>query len=129
MEHHKISKLSNNSTVSKFVTRKWIEVNNSSGAKYSINKNLRCKTPMLRLYLCDYSDVYIFVKWRITVEGTDNANKRNEKLTFKNNALFGPYILEISNTFVDNAEDLDIVMLMYNLLEYSGNYSMASGSS
>ena len=92
MEHHKISKLSNDSTVSKFVTRKWIEVNDSSGAQYSIKKNLRCKTPMLRLYLCDYSDVYIVVKWRITVEGTDNANKRNEKLTFKNNPLFGPYI-------------------------------------
>ena len=56
MEHYKISKLLNNSTVSKFVTRKWIEVNDLSGSQYSVNKNLRLKTPMLSSDLCDYID-------------------------------------------------------------------------
>ena len=54
--------------------------------------------------------------------------KRNKKLTFKNNAPFQSCISKINNTFIDNAEDLDIVMPMYNLLEYSDNYSMTSGS-
>ena len=62
MEHHKISKLSNDSTVSKFVMRKWTEVNNLPGGQYSNNKNIRFKTPMLRSDLCDYSDVYIVLK-------------------------------------------------------------------
>ena len=52
---------------------------------------------------------------------------KNKKLTFKNNALFRSCISKINNTFVDNAENLDIVMPMYNLLEYSDNYSMTSG--
>ena len=62
MEHHKISKLLNNSTVSKFVTRKWIEINYFSDDQYSANKNLRFKTPMLGSDLCDYSDLYIVAK-------------------------------------------------------------------
>ena len=56
MEHYEISELLNNSTVSKFVTKKWLEVNYLSSGQYSINKNIRFKTSMLRSYLCDYSD-------------------------------------------------------------------------
>ena len=77
MEHYKISKLLNDSTVSKFMTRKWIEVNDLSKGQYSANKNIRFKTPILRLTLCYYSDVHIVMKGRITVEGTNDANKRN----------------------------------------------------
>ena len=84
---------------------------------------------MLRSYLCDYNDAYIVVKRRISVTGTDNANRRNKKLTVNNNASFRPCILKISNAFIDNVEDLDRVMPMYSLLEYSDNYSMTSGSS
>ena len=58
----------------------------------------------------------------------ERENNCYRRLTFKNNAQFRSYISKINNTFVDNVEDLDIVMLMYNLLEHSGNYSMASGS-
>ena len=83
---------------------------------------------MLRSDLCDYSDAYIVVKGRISVRGTNDANKRNKKLTFKNNAPFRSCISKINNTFIDNAEDLDIVMPMYNLLEYSDKYSRTSGS-
>ena len=68
MEHSKISKLLNNSTVSKFVTKKWVEVNDLSSGQYSINKNIRFKNSMLRSDLFDYSDSYIAVKGAITVE-------------------------------------------------------------
>ena len=88
MEHHKISKLLHDSTVSKFVIRKCIEVNGLSESKFSVNKNIRFETPMLRSDLRDHSDAYILVKRRITVEGTNNANKKNKCLTFKNNAPF-----------------------------------------
>ena len=74
---------------------------------------------MLRSDWCDYSDAYIVVKETIIVEGDNNAKKRNKKLTFKNNAPFRSCISKINNSFIDNAEDLDIVILMYNLLEHS----------
>ena len=65
---------------------------------------------------------------KISVRGTNNANTGNKKLTFKNNSSFRSCILKINNTFIDNAEDLDVIMPMYNLLEYSNNYSKTSES-
>ena len=67
----------------------------------------------------DYSNAYIVVKGRIIAIGTNDANRSNKKLTFKNNAPFTSCILKINNTSVDNPENLDIVKPMYNLLEYS----------
>ena len=67
------------------------------------------------------------MKGRISVTGTNNGNRRNKKLMFKNNAPFRSCISKINNTFIDNAEDFDIVMPMYNLLEHNGNYSITSG--
>ena len=61
MEHHKISKLLNDSAVSKFVTKKWVEVNDLLSDQYSVNKSVRFKTSMLRSDLCDYSDAYILL--------------------------------------------------------------------
>ena len=75
MEHQKISKLLNDSTVSKVVTPKWIEVNDLLNGQYSVKKNMSFKTPMLKSDLCDYSDAYIDVKRTTTVEGT-NKNKK-----------------------------------------------------
>ena len=124
MEHHKISKLLNNEIVLTFVTKKWIEVN----GQHSVNKNVRFKASMLRPDLCDYSDAYIVVKGRINVTGTNNANRGNKSLIFKNNSLFKSCISKINNTFINNAEDLDIVILIYNLLQFSDNYFMKSGS-
>ena len=80
MQQHKLSKFLKDSTVPKFATRKWIEVNNSLGSQYSVNKNISFKTPMLRSDLCDYSDTYIVVKRTITTEGTDDANKKKANL-------------------------------------------------
>ena len=77
---------------------------------------------MLRSDLCDSSDVYIVVKGKSTVTNSNN-HAYDKKLTFKNNAPFLSCISNINNTFIDNAEDLDVVMHMYNLLEYSKNYS------
>ena len=80
MEHYKISKLSKNSTVWKFVTNKWIKVNDLSSGQYFVDKNMKFKTSMLRSDLCDYSDAYIVVKWRITVKGDNDDKTRNKKL-------------------------------------------------
>ena len=84
---------------------------------------------MLRSDLCDYSDVYILVKRTITVERDHDDEKKEGKKTFKNNAPFRSCILKINNTFIDIVEELDIVMPLYNLLEYSNNYSVTSGRS
>ena len=82
---------------------------------------------MLRSDLCNFSDAYIVVKETFTVTDPNN-DAYDKKLAFKNNALFVSCISKINNILVDNAEDLDIVMLMYNLLEYSKNYSKTTGS-
>ena len=69
---------------------------------------------MLRSDLWDYSDAYIVVKGRISVTDTNNANKRDKKLTFKNDAPFRLCIWKNNNTFVGDPWYLDIEMLMYN---------------
>ena len=71
----------------RFVTKIWIEVYDQSDENYSVNKEIRIKTPMLRSDLCDFSDAYIDVKGDITVTNPDNA-KRNKAVAFKNNAPF-----------------------------------------
>ena len=96
-----------------FVTKKWIEVYDQSEKKYSPNKEIRIKTSMLRSDLCDYSDPYIVVEGYITLEGDNNTNKGNKNLVFKNNAPFINCISKINDVKIDNAEDLDLVMLMY----------------
>ena len=82
---------------------------------------------MLRPDLCDYSDAYIVVAGKITVTNPDN-DAYDKKLAFKNNAPFTSCISKINNTLIDNVEDLDIVMPMYNLIEYSKNYRKTTGS-
>ena len=82
---------------------------------------------MLRSDLCDYSDPYIVAKGKITVTNP-NDNTYDKNLALKYNAPFLSCISKINNTLIDNAEDLDIVMPMYNLLEYSKNYRKTTGS-
>ena len=118
---------SDNKNLPKFVTKKWVEVYDQSQGNYNVNKESRTKTSMLRSYLCDFSDAYIVAKGTITVVRPNNA-KRNKKVVFKNNAPFINSILNINGVKIDNAEDLDVVMLMYNLLEYSKNYKKTTGS-
>ena len=106
---------------------------------------------MLRSDLCDFSDAYIVVKGNITVTkktftaddieapnntaanvtATNTGNNNafgDKKLVFENNAPFINCISKINGVKIDNAEDLDVVMPMYNLLEYSKNYKKATGS-
>ena len=72
----------------RFVTKKWIEVYDQSEGNYNVNKEIRIKTSMLRSDLCDFSDAYIVVEGDITLEGDNDANKKNKNLAFKNNAPF-----------------------------------------
>ena len=87
---------------------------------------------MLKSSFCDYSDVDILVKGTITVNNTaaadDDPNNNNNKVIFKNFAPFTNCISEINNTKVYNAKKPAIVMTMYNLIEYSDNYSKTSRS-
>ena len=120
--------------VPRFITKKLVEVYDKSGSaedKYKSSKQTRFKTSILRSDLCDFSDAYIVVKGTITSTKTDGRNFidiRNRFLAFKNNAPFTNCISKINNVLIDNAEDLDIVMPMYNLLEYSKNYRETTGS-
>ena len=132
MEFQKIINLlditSDDKDLPRYVTKKWIEVYDQSEKNYSVNKEIRIKTPMLRSDLCDFSDAYIVVKGDITLEGDNSANKRNKSFTFKNNAPFISCISKINGIKIDNAEDLVVVMPMYNLLGYSKNYRKTTGS-
>ena len=126
MEYQKITNLLGNipDKVPKFITKKLIEVQVHSGNaenRYTLSKQIKFKTPMLRSNLCDYSDSYIVVKGTITVADPDGANY-NKTLAFKNNARFISCVSKINNTLADNAEDIDIAMPLYNLLKYSVNY-------
>ena len=82
---------------------------------------------MLRSDLYNFSDAYIIVKGVIAATNLDDA-KRNKAVAFKNNAPFINCISKINGVQIDNAEDLDVVMPMYNLLEYSKNYRKTTGS-
>ena len=89
---------------------------------------------MLKSSLCDYSDAYILVKGKITITGagtdaaTRQTDERDKGVAFKNCAPFINCISEINNTQVDIAKEIDIVMPMYNLIEYSDNYAKTTGS-
>ena len=118
---------SDDKNLPRFVTKKWIEVYDQSEGNYNVNKEIRIKTSMLRSDLCDFSDAYIVVKGDITVTNPNNA-KRNKAVAFKNNAPFINFISKINGLKIDNAEDLDVVMPMYNSLEYSKNFKKTTGS-
>ena len=132
MEFQKIINLlditSDNKDLPKYVTKKWIEVYDRSEKSHNSNKEIIIKTPSLRSDLCDFSDAYIVAKGDITLEGNNNANKRNKNILFKNNAPFINCITKINGIKIDNAEDLDVVMPMYNFLEDSKNYEKTTGS-
>ena len=132
MEYDKINNLllsedNESEQLSKLVTREYVRVN-SLFDTYTENKSIRFKTPMLRLNLCDYSDEYILVKGTITLARNNLRDRQDRPLIFKNNALFVSCITRINGELIEDADDLDIVMPMYNLLEYSKNYRKTIGS-
>ena len=136
MEYQKIANLlddNKSNQPSKFKTKNWAEINDESRGTYNVNSQIKFKTTMLKSSLCDYSDSYILVKGIITIAGEGNdaaarqADERDKDVIFKNCAPFINCISEINNAQVDNAKDIDIVMPMYNLIEYSKSYAKTSG--
>ena len=110
--------------------KKWIEIYDQSVSaedRCKPSKQIRFKTSKLRSNLCDFSDAYIVVTRTITVKDRNN-DAYDKRLAFKINVLFLSYISKINNTLVDNAEDLDILMPVYTLIEYSKIYSKTTGS-
>ena len=136
MEHQKIANLLNgvSNQPSKFRTKNWVEINDESRGVYTTGSDIKFKTTMLRSSLCDYADVYILVKEPIIITGAGDdaaarrADERNKGVIFKNCAPFTKCISRINNTDIDNAQDIDIIMPMYNLIEYNDNYSKTIGS-
>ena len=136
MEYQKIANLIDDTSnqPSKFRTNNWVEINDESRGAYNAASKIRFKTTMLKSSLCDYSDAYILVKGTITITGRGadaavrEADERDKGVAFKNCAPFINCISEVNNTQIDNAKDTDIVMPMYNLIEYSDNYAKTSGS-
>ena len=136
MEYQKIANLIDDTSnqPSKFRTKNWVEINDESRGTYNVNSQIKFKTTMLKSSLCDYSDAYILVKGTITVTGAGadaaarQADERDKGVTFKNCAPFTNCTSKINNTQVDNAKDIDIVMPMYNLIEYSDNNAKTTGS-
>ena len=127
MEFNKINNLlgSAHDEVPRFITKKWIEVQSQSGSTYNTSKPIRFKTSMLRSDLCDYSDAYVWVKGTITVTDPNSNANFDRRWTLNNNAPFISCISKFNGELVENAEDLDIVIL---ILEYSKNYEKTSGS-
>ena len=137
MEYQKIANLLDDALSnqpSKFKTKNWVEINDEPRGTYSVNSQIKFKTTMLKSSLFDYSDACIFVRGKITITGagddaaTRQADERDKGVAFKNCAPFTNCISEINNTQIDNCRDIDIVMSMYNLIEYSDNYAKTSGS-
>ena len=101
-----------------FRTKNWVKINDESRGIYIVNRQIGFKTSMLRYSLCDYSDAYILVKGNRSVNKTAAADA---------DAPFTDCISKTNSTQVDNDKDIDIVMPMYNLIEYSDNYAKTSG--
>ena len=136
MEYQKvINSLDNMSNqLFKSRTKNWIEITDQSRGVYNTNSDIRFKTTTLKSSLCDHSDAYILVKGTITINGagTDaaarQADEKNKGVKFKNCAPITKCICRINGTYIGNAQDIDVVMPMYSLIEYSDNYSKTSGS-
>ena len=130
MEFNKINNFLGDSSdkIPRFVTKKWIEINPQSTKDLKTSKEIKFKTSMLRSDLCDYSEAYIWVKGDAVINNATVNNSFDRRFAFKNNAPFISCISKVNGKLVENAEDLDVVMPMYNLLEYSKNYEKTSGS-
>ena len=129
MEYDKVNDLldSESKNLSKFVTREYVKANSLSNM-FNENKSIRFKTPMLQSDLCDYSDAYVLIKGTITVAGNAPRDRQNRPVILKNNAPFISCITGINGELIEDADDLDVVMPINSLLEYSKNYRKTTGS-
>ena len=126
METQKIINLLNGSDNdnSKFATKKCYIIDSETKGNYLRDHEIKFLTSSLESSLCDYSDAYILVTGNINITVGNN----NTKVAFKNCVPFNKCRTEIDETFVDEADHINIAMPMYNLIEYSDNYSDTSGS-
>ena len=134
MENQKIINLLDKDDIDSkhFATKKWYIFNDENNTNYGVNKDtgennpdtIKYDTRVLKPNLCDYAEAYISVDGTIRAAAA-NANTR---LALKNCAPFTKCNLEINDEHVDTAENLDIVMPMYNLIEYSDNYQDSSAT-
>ena len=137
MEYQKIANLLDNASnqPSKFRTKNWVEINDeSSRGGYATDSEIKFKTTMLTSSLCDYADACVLVKGIITVTGAGDVTEQDEQMKetnviFQNCASRIKCISKINDTETQNAQDIDIVMPMYNLIEYSDNFSKTFRSS
>ena len=126
MKTQKIVSLINysNNENSKFATKRWYIIVNEANGNYLLDNDIKFLTSSLKSSLCDYCYAYILVTGNITVTGGD----ANTNVAFKNCVPFKKCRTEINETFVDDAQHINIAMPMYNVIEYSDNYSDTSGS-
>ena len=134
MENQKIINLLDKDDIDSkhFASKKWYIINDENNTNYGVNKDtdenkpdtIKYDTRVLKPNLCDYAEAYILVDGTIR-EAAANANTR---LALKNCAPFTKCNLKINYEHVDTAENLDIVMPMYNLIEYSDNYHDSSAT-
>ena len=142
MENQTIINLLNKSDTNSrhFATKKWYIINDENNTNYGLNKDTGANNPdtikydtrVLKPNLCDYADAYILVDGTIRAETqllpAPAPNIANPRLALKNCAPFTKCNLEINDEHVDTAENLDIAMPMYNLIEYSDNYQDSSAT-
>ena len=134
MENQKIINLLNKDDIDSkhFTTKKWYIINDENNTNYGVNKDagennpdtIKYDTRVLKPNLCDYTEAYILVDGTIRAAAANN----NTKLALINCASFTKCNLEINDEHVDTAKNLDIVMHMYNLIEYSDNYQDSSAT-
>ena len=126
METQNIINLLNDSSneESKFATKKWYVIDSQTAkGKYKQGDTIKFETETIKSSLCDYSDAFILVTGNITVAANNDTD-----VAFKNCAPFSTCTTKINDVFVDEANHIYIAMPMYNLIEYSDNYSDTSGS-
>ena len=109
---------------SKFITKNWNIDNDQSNVKLGVGNEIRYITEILKSNLFNFNDAYALVRSDITIIGSNSATQ----VAFKNCAPFAKCITKTDGTLMNDAEDLDLVMLMYNLLGDSSNYSDTTGS-
>ena len=119
----KVLNLLKDANDSKFVTEKWNIINDNSKTNYDASNEIAYNTEILISNLCHYSDAYILVIGDITVTAAPAT-----QVAFKHCAPFTKTITKIDETTTDDAENLDLVMPMCNLIEYISNYSETTGS-
>ena len=131
-EYQKIINLLDNTPnqLSKFRTKNWVEINDDAHGRYNTKCQIKIKTSMLKSSVYDYSDAYIILWGTISFQNTGTAaNPNNRKnIIIKNCVLFTDCVSEINNAQIDNTKDIDIVIPICNLIEYSDNYTKISAN-